>query len=78
MPNTNTPMTYKIEVQDRRNGNWRTRTTLPASSPNDALKQYGIAGTRPRLGQATSKSGKRFRALNTGRVSRRQTARKSK
>lgn len=64
-------MTFRIEVQDAKTGNWRERTLIsefprsgkPVTSPNHALKAYGIRGTRPRLGEATSNSGKRFRAV---------------
>lgn len=63
-------MSFKIQVQDRRNGNWRDRTVVsedrkgnPLTDQNDALRAYGVSGTRPRLGEATSKSGKRFRAV---------------
>lgn len=60
-------MIYKIEVcTNQAKGIWTERTTIEATSPNKALRQYGIRGTRPRLGEATSKSGKRFRAINTG------------
>jgi len=59
-------MIYKIEVQ--KGSRWIERTTIPALSPNAALRAYGIRGSRPRLGSAVSKSGKRFRALNTGKT----------
>lgn len=63
----NAEMIYKIEVlANPRKGVWKARTTIAAKSPNHALRAYGIRGTRPRLGEASSKSGKRFRALNTG------------
>ena len=56
-------MLYSVEVQKGRS--WSHRVLVPATSPNAALRAYGIGG-RPRLGNVTSKSGKRFRALNTG------------
>lgn len=38
-------------------------TSRPIKDANDAIRYgYGIYGTRPRQGQATSKSGKKFRA----------------
>jgi hypothetical protein len=50
---------------------WVLRTTLETTpkgraltSENDALRYgYGIRGTRPRLGECTSASGKRFKAV---------------
>lgn len=52
---------FDIYVTDGRGT--RYRTTIEAASPNAALKAYGIKGTRPYRGQATSKSGKRFEAV---------------
>lgn len=54
---------FQIQVKDRRNGQFRDRTVVEAHSANAALRAYGIRGTRPRLGEATSKSGKRFKAI---------------
>lgn len=65
-PAANAPMIYRIEVFVK--GQWKPRTERTATSPNAALRAYGLRGTRPRLGQASSKSGRRFRAINTGRT----------
>lgn len=55
---------YNIQVcTSIKRDTWANRTTVTAKSANHALRQYGIRGTRPRLGEATSKSGKRFRAV---------------
>lgn len=67
--------TYKIQVKV--GAKWVDRTTInetrkgdPIKDANHALKAYGIRPTskhgtrgRCRLGEATSKSGKRFRAF---------------
>lgn len=52
-----------FDIQVSYKGEWRHRTTVNARSANAALKAYGISGSRPYLGEATSRSGKRFRAI---------------
>lgn len=55
---------YNIEVcTSIKRNTWKYRDTKVATTGNQALRQYGIRGTRPRLNEATSKSGKRFRAV---------------
>lgn len=57
-------MEFTIEVQDRRNGQWRERKRgIEASTANAAVKQYIVSCKRPTKGHARSKSGKLFRAV---------------
>lgn len=62
-------MVYRIEVYKPSRDEWITRGFILATSPNNALRRYGLRGSRPRLGSAVSASGKRFRAINTGNTS---------
>jgi hypothetical protein len=56
--------TFEIQVRNNRTGEWRHRAFVDgADNPNQALKAYGVSGTRPYNGEATSRSGKRFRAI---------------
>lgn len=65
-----------IYVFNKKTKNWQIRTTVSVPTTGDDVKDanlalksktygYGIAGSRPRLGEATSKSGKRFKAVPT-------------
>lgn len=54
---------HKYQIQAFVRGEWRDRAVVEAKSDNAALRAYGLRGTRPRLGQATSASGKRFQAV---------------
>lgn len=59
-------MEFIIEVQDRRNGNWRERTRVSASDRNAAVKGYVVSKNRAygaRNGYAKSAKGKLFRAV---------------
>lgn len=59
-------MTFDIEVKDRRDktgATWNHRTQVIAETANQAVKQYVVSCKRAHKGEATSKSGKRFRAV---------------
>ena len=62
-----TKNTATIDIYVLGSTGWKHRTTVEMPDAenveNRALRQYGIRGTRPRLGEATSKSGKRFCAV---------------
>jgi hypothetical protein len=69
---TPTAREVDIYVFNKKTKNWQIRTTVIVDTTGDdtkdankALRSYGIAGTRPRLGEAESKSGRRFKAVPT-------------
>jgi hypothetical protein len=63
-PKEDTMQSFTIEVLVK--GEWKQRDVIArdgVSTPNQALKAYGLRGSRPYKGEAMSNSGKRFRAI---------------
>lgn len=55
-----------FDIQVLVKGEWKHRETIAkvgVSTANQALKAYGLRGSRPYKGEAMSNSGKRFRAV---------------